>query len=538
MLLGRYVYTSNRVIAELVYGRDWFDDMLDSLHRFMEGYFVVVAPFYAAQRVVRVILKALYRVIHFANLSLSRQMEFNADLVAVRVTGSDAIAHALARTEFAEEIMAQAWEDLTAAGHHKLYTRDLFYHQSRAADYLRTLRKNPRLGEPPDLPADPRQTVQVFPPSDVGTPKMWATHPSNHDREANAKRVYIRSPHDDRSAWFLFQDAPALREKMTRRVYKVLRHVRREDLQPRDVVQAFIDEEHSEMIYDPRYHGLYDDRFIMPGGTNDLARADPAEFAGTGTLDAARGRLFGHELKARMDAHRARLQERDMLLGLARGRTALVGKTFLFRGAPYRPGDVGRLLEQVRQEFSEDFAWMAGLDRLAFRVHAEMARRLDAEVLRELEERYRFHLTLQDMHVGLSAHNNRVRAALAGVAGKQEIPENEFRAAVAAIKQAHEALAKHLRSAAHVPLPGLKNVAPGGWLGPFLLGRSLVAPLIGRQTSVEGAWVGEFLGQLAEVVGKTQRIRFKSLGKILALQEEIAGRWSAVQTAGGQPHSG
>ena len=48
--------------------------------------------------------------------------------------------------------IAQVCRDLTAAGDHQLYTRDLFYHQTRSAEFLRTLRKDPQFGEPPPLP--------------------------------------------------------------------------------------------------------------------------------------------------------------------------------------------------------------------------------------------------------------------------------------------------------------------------------------------------------------------------------------------------
>src|SRR5205823_2082349 len=81
-----------------------------------------------------------FKAVNFANSSLSRQMEFNADLVAVSVTGSDALIHGLARLDFASESLGQAWTDLTAAGHHGVYSRDLFFHQTRAADYLKAQR--------------------------------------------------------------------------------------------------------------------------------------------------------------------------------------------------------------------------------------------------------------------------------------------------------------------------------------------------------------------------------------------------------------
>jgi hypothetical protein len=155
--------------------------------------------------------------------ALSRQMEYNADLVAVRVTGSDALIHAFLRLDFANESLTQARSDLSTAADHQLYSRDVFYHQSRACEYVRARRGDPHFGEPPALPDDPNQTVQVFRLDDVSVPKIWASHPCNHDREVNAKRVYIRGPIDERSPWMLFHDAPAIREEITRQLYEKAR---------------------------------------------------------------------------------------------------------------------------------------------------------------------------------------------------------------------------------------------------------------------------------------------------------------------------
>src|SRR5207248_6925862 len=116
----------------------------------------------------------------------------------------------------------------------------------------------------PVLPDDPGQAVQAFQPDDTSAPKMWASHPSNYDREVNAQRRYVRSPIDDRSPWVLFENGPVIREKVTRLAYGPSLPPDAK-LETPEMVQEFIDEEHSETTYDPRYHGLHDHRYITPG---------------------------------------------------------------------------------------------------------------------------------------------------------------------------------------------------------------------------------------------------------------------------------
>src|SRR5262249_36245392 len=148
-----------------------------------------------------------YRGLNLLHLSLSRQMEFNADNVAVSVTGSDALIHGLSRLQFANESLADAAGSLDAAADHGVFTDDLFYHQSRSAERLRKLRKDDRLGLPPELADGAAGQVTVFAEVDTGIPEKYLSHPTDRSRERNAKRLYVPSPRDDRSPWLLFPDA-------------------------------------------------------------------------------------------------------------------------------------------------------------------------------------------------------------------------------------------------------------------------------------------------------------------------------------------
>ena len=83
MKVGSYVYTANRVIADMVYGRDAWDNLLrDWQNGFPPGH-LRLGP-RGVVWVLRKGLAGIFRVLNFANLALSRQMEFNADLVAVQ----------------------------------------------------------------------------------------------------------------------------------------------------------------------------------------------------------------------------------------------------------------------------------------------------------------------------------------------------------------------------------------------------------------------------------------------------------------------
>lgn len=137
LALGTYVYVANRVLRDIVYGRDSWDDVLRYWCRVDLR---LSFPAWALRAVVWVIRRALEQVfkgINLLNLALSRQMEFNADDVAVSVAGSDAIVGALCRIEFADRCHALTARELSAAADLGLHSRDIFHHQRRAAAHLR-----------------------------------------------------------------------------------------------------------------------------------------------------------------------------------------------------------------------------------------------------------------------------------------------------------------------------------------------------------------------------------------------------------------
>jgi Zn-dependent protease with chaperone function len=537
MKVGSYVYMSNRIVADIVFGRDWLDHLVALLRSIDFRIALIAWAFTGVLWGVRKALERLFRAINFANSALSRQMEFNADLVAVSVTGSDALVHGLARLNFANDALMQAWHELSAAADHGLYTRDLYYHQTRAAEHLRVMHKNPRLGEPPDVPEAPSQWVQVFEPGDDGAPLMWATHPSNYDREQNAKRHYLRCPIDPRSPWALFQDVETVRERVTLRLYEVNKGLKNPTLTDPATVQAFIDEERAETTYHARYHGMYDGRFIVPGDLDALVRGAPPELADAGHLREAHAQLFDDEFKRRMDAFQNRRNEYSLLSGLKTGALELKGERFSFRDAEYGKKDVERLLGLVDAELDRDLEWLAARDGRAYLVHQAIARQVSEERRHDLEQRYRFHLAVQDIHANLAGVQQHVHAVLAQLEGKHELAKEEFSGVKAALNYAQDTLRQSLEKAKGLRLPTLKNISAGTPLADYLLHKSVISKLQGR--SLEGDWIRELLTQMAEVLERTARVHAKSLGGILSAQERLAEEWlaSAATLAGPKPDS-
>jgi hypothetical protein len=136
------------------------------------------------------------------------------------LTGSDALIHALHRLQAADDAWDRALNFAAIEAQKGKPVSDLFAIQDRITHHIRTILGKPEYGLPPVRPHHEPEKHRLFKLELAQTPRMWATHPSNTDRESNAKRVYIHADIDSSSVWELFQDAPGIKERMSRHVFK------------------------------------------------------------------------------------------------------------------------------------------------------------------------------------------------------------------------------------------------------------------------------------------------------------------------------
>jgi hypothetical protein len=534
--LGSYVYVSRQILHDIVYARDKWDHFVNWWCRIDLR---LSFPAWGLKGLVWTLRKGLagiYRGINLLDLAMSRQMEFNADDVAVSAAGSDAIVHSLCRLDFANQALEQAAHDLHAAADHGLFTSDLFFHQSASANWLRQMRKDSKLGLPPEPPIDPGARIQVFDPSrgDDGIPSMWRSHPPNHQREANAKRHYLRVPVDSRSSWLLFRDADELKMESTKRFY-TLGLERREPYVPSDpdIVQKFIDAEHAETTYDPKYHGLYDDRFIEPGKMPaEVPQVSNDEWP-VDRISAFLHEWPGADLEQTMKEHLSRQGDFQLLQGLQSGDYSLKAKTFKFREVDYTSKDVSWLFEMINKEIEENQSKFQKIDAEVFQAHLEAAKDLERTrpnglgCAENLLERYQFHLAVQEMLRKLIADEARVNGLLKYLSSQgNQLQQADFQEVVNILRDITRSLANCVDKAADLRCPELTNVDPGTSLRKLIWEKDADLPhLDSNPTTIRFDWIIDYLKKQKAAQNRIRRVHFKSLGKILTIQEKISTAW-------------
>jgi Zn-dependent protease with chaperone function len=368
MAIGSWVYIAAQIADQIVYKRDALDKFLRSVSRWdiriaWVGWLLslIIWSFRAA-------IDVALRLVVLAQRSLSRQMEFQADLVAVSLTGSDELVHALHKLRAADDAWSRSlhW----TAGHVRQgkLPHDLFAVQHYFLKLMSELRAEPHYFEPPAKPDEAPEQHRIFQRSLATPPKMWSTHPNNVDREHNAKQQYVPAAHDSRSAWLLFADKAQLEQQMLQQLFE-LKDVERFDEQfTLELFELLCSDEK----FKPQYRGLYLDRFLTQHAAVAQQLADTS-------LSREQARLLLDDLHNENHVQLLRQveslqQEHHELTALQLGRAdSADGRRILFRGKEIKRSALKKVIKQVGDELSQLQQQLAQADTQVRSVYMSLA---------------------------------------------------------------------------------------------------------------------------------------------------------------------
>ncbi|MEM7014858.1 MAG: M48 family metallopeptidase, partial [Verrucomicrobiota bacterium] len=274
MAVGRWVYTAQQVATQVIYHRDALDGFLNGLSRFDLRIAWIGWLLRLIVWSIRSILDTMLHFVMLAERALSREMEFQADLVAVSTTGSDALIHGLHRLAAADSAWDEAKDLVTERLKKDHKIEDVFAVHSRVLEHQRRVLDDPDYGLIPPLPENNREAHRVFKAEFAQPPQMWATRPQSHLREDNAKKRYIQAELNDRSAWDIFDNPNQLREQLTAHLFCELKF----EVETLADTFAAVDEHFAKEYYNPIYRGIYLKRSVVEYAkrANDLYYRDGA----------------------------------------------------------------------------------------------------------------------------------------------------------------------------------------------------------------------------------------------------------------------
>lgn len=377
MAVGRWVYVAQQVATHIVYQRDILDRFLVGLSRFDLRIAWIGWILRLIVWALRALLDTVFSLVVLAQRSLSREMEFHADMVSVSLTGSDALVHALHRLGAADD----AWERTLNFASQELgagrAVSDIFVIQKIITQRMKDILDDESYDSPPPLPSDGCEDHRVFDAEDAQPPQMWSTHPPNHDRENNAKKHYIPCEIDSRPAWDVFADPQALRERMTEHLLG--QGAQNAEVQKSPVADSvsLVNQQYSRNIFDRRYRGSYMGRSIVrefETSAEAIAVAEPGS-----SIAEQFASLYPPDLSEKMEHWRHLEKEKETLRALRDGLLEPPDGVIRHRGVVINRKELPEAIEEMREECNVARQELCEHDKRVRGVHNAAAEKLSED---------------------------------------------------------------------------------------------------------------------------------------------------------------
>ena len=361
---------AQQIAAHIIHKRDMFDSFLKGLSRID----IRVAWIGWLLRIVvwsiRSLMETVFGFVIMAQRALSREMEFQADLVSVSLTGSDALIHALHKLEAADDSWSRTLDFASTELNQGRAVQNLFTVQQSIIDHLRNIFDDQDYGNAPDLPNKDASSHRVFKQKLAHPPKMWATHPENTAREENAKRLYVKADIDARSGWALFNNEISLQEQMSADlinnssadIEKTLSNDNKERLS----------ELYQKITLDPKYRGAY----LGRSAVRNYAQSEDM-YENIENLSAKDFiNLYPKTLSEDLEQLRNLNEDKFYLQSVQNGSMKPYGGVVRFRGKELQKADIPQAIEKVREEIGVVQERINKSDQFCRSIHRKCAQNL------------------------------------------------------------------------------------------------------------------------------------------------------------------
>ncbi|WP_053002611.1 M48 family metallopeptidase [Kordia jejudonensis] len=347
MLLGRYVYVAQQIAARIVGKRDAFDSLLAGISSFdiriaWIGWILSILVW-----AIRSLVESCFSVVMIAERALSREMEFQADLVAVSLTGSDALIHALYKLQIADEAYANAISVTNSQLGAQKAVKDLYVLQSNYIEKMRQILDDPTYGISPEVPSFNAASHRIFTKRKYNPPQMWATHPADNDRENNAKKTYIHAEIDNRSSWDLFSNPTQLREDMTASLIQTAKVKIEATNTDEESIAAQNKANFDWSFLAPKYHSAFYGRYSY---TNFKKVEDLYIDLNPLSIEQTFSELYPKELAAQINQLKEIEEEKEALV-VSQNEVVTAEKRLLYhRGEQIKRSDIPDILDDLKQQ--------------------------------------------------------------------------------------------------------------------------------------------------------------------------------------------
>ncbi len=514
MKIGSYIISANTIIHDMIFSRDSWDDTLarwraSDLRLSFPAW--IITPLIWA---IRQVLSLFYQFLNIMHASLSREMEFNADKVAVSLTGSEAIISALWKLEHCSSAWINTLNHAYTATQKNIYVKNI-YEQFNLALQKISLFQNEILQS---LPPDNRGGKRFFSNSKRSKTSMYASHPPNDAREHNAKIPFIDCTIDKRSPWILFNYVEEMQEKMTTLIYDQYFRKKPEKFASPQVFQEYIQAETQGSDLLSEYHGIFKIRNTYIPEQDELEKeANAINIPAEKALEA---------LNARLAILVKPLLEIDSLMAnaqqIANGETR--EKSFTFNNKTYFKKTIQEGYEALTKERKRIIAnevnqW----DLSYFGLHFHIAGKLQKQV--GLMNLYKQHKHLILFYTRLFQSKNSILSGITGLQAREELTHLEVDAFRETIETHITNLNKAMAGFDEANFVPLQNIDKLEELKEIIIEGSKFKLKDGKLFD-SGAF-DEIFQKIENALVGCQRINQKNMLAILALHKQLFEEYKA-----------
>lgn len=179
MKVGSYTYNLNKIVHNILYENEGFDDLAKSLAG-MSGYlgiFVVLAHNVVGG--IKSILTSFYESLNSTYSGLSREMEFHADEIAANITGYQPLKRSLLRMSLADHALNSVIS-FYGRHHEKGFMSANIYREHSIV--MRHLAQYSDIPIKDNLPQVDESELRRYDKSRLVIKDQWASHPSLEER--------------------------------------------------------------------------------------------------------------------------------------------------------------------------------------------------------------------------------------------------------------------------------------------------------------------------------------------------------------------
>lgn len=253
MKVGSFVYNTNKVLYNLLFDNESFDETINSLSE-KESY---IGLFAGLSRMIIVgiqkVLIKIYRIINIQYNGLSREMEFNADEIAAHVTGPQPLIDNLLRFDFGQQALDTVFSFYNSKIEDCVASKNVYKEQLYVMNILGEHQNYPFEN---NLPKITLKDYNKYNKSRFHFEDQWASHPTLKDRVEALSKVKIESVIQSESARNLFKKIDLYEEEMSTLYFSSVKY----QMKPEKInLETFVSEfEKWHQTNDKIYNHYYD----------------------------------------------------------------------------------------------------------------------------------------------------------------------------------------------------------------------------------------------------------------------------------------